>query len=349
MVKCKIFVLFFCIGFSSFADNRIKQWLNQFHPPTDSLILTFDTTYIKPLLDEVTIRYFSSVKTNDLVFVGARNHLDWYRANSLVKYGLGFGYRWLIVNWAFFSPHEQYQIDERGKTKAFDIQMNIYGYRLLFDFRYLNYSGYYLENTNERIPNWNNPRLEIQRPDISNFSVGGTLRYQFNRSQYSFKAAYDQTQQQIKSAGALFGGICYSFNSISTHDNPNIVLKDQIVTLKHLDVMVFGAGGGYAKTFVWLKKWFFALSTELYLQSSVILDEEKNNFSDIFTSPTSIIRSAFGYNTEKNYFGIKGVLDFQPYIKNENIHLYHSFSNVRLIYARRFNIEKINRRFNILK
>ena len=140
MVKYKILILFFICVLSTFADNRLKQWLNQFHPPTDSLVLTFDTNYINPLLDGVTIRYFSSVKTNDLVFISPGNHMDWYRANSLVKYGLGFGYRWLIVNWAFFSPHGQYQIDNRGKTKAFDIQMNIYGYRLLFDFRYLNYS-----------------------------------------------------------------------------------------------------------------------------------------------------------------------------------------------------------------
>jgi hypothetical protein len=349
MVKYKILFLFFICGLSTFADNRLKHWLNQFHPPTDSLVLTFDTNYINPLLDGVTIRYYSSVKTNDLIFRGPGNHLDWYRANSLVKYGLGFGYRWLIVNWAFFSPHEQYQIDNRGKTKAFDIQMNMYGYRLLFDFRYSNYSGYYLENTNDRIPNWTNRNLELQRPDISNFSVGGNLRYQFNRSRYSFKAAYDQTQQQIKSAGTLFGGICYSFNSISTHDNPNIVLKNQVLNLNHLDVMIFGVGGGFAKTFVWRKKWFFALSGELYVKSSIILDEEKNNFSDIFTAPTTLIRSALGYNSARNYFGITGVLDYQPYIQNDNIHLYHSISNFRLIYARRFNIEKFNKRFNILK
>lgn len=348
MIKHIILFLIFFYCLSTFANNKIKQWLNQFHPPTDSLILTFDTNYIKPLLDEVTIRYFSSVKTNDLIFVGQRNHLDWYRANSLIKYGLGFGYRWLMINWAFFSPHEQYKINERGNTKTFDIQMNAYGYRLLFDFRYLNYSGYYLNNTNERITNWNNPKLELQRPDLTNFSIGGNLRYQFNRSQYSFKAAYDQTQQQIKSAGALFGGICYSFNSISTQNNSSIELKNQILNINHLDVMVFGAGGGYAKTFVWHKKWFFALSAEMYLQSSVILEEEKNNFSDVFISPTTLIRSAFGYNNSKNYFGIKGVLDFQPYLKNEMIRLYQSFSNVRLIYARRFNIEKINKHFNVL-
>lgn len=331
------------------ADNRIKHWLNQFHPPTDSLILTFDTTYINPLLDGVTIRYFSSVKTNDLIFVQPGSINDWYRANSLVKYGLGFGYRWFIINWAFFSPHGQYKVDERGKTKAFDIQMNIYGYRLLFDFRYLNYSGYYLENSYKRISYWDNKNLELQRQDLTNFSVGGNLRYQFNRSKYSFKAAYDQTQQQIKSAGALFGGITYSYNSISTRENSSIVLTNRNLNLKHLDVMILGAGGGFAKTFVWKKLWFFALSAEIYLQSSVILDEQKNNFSEVFFSPTSIIRSAIGYNSHKNYFGLTGVLDFQPYIKNDNTLIYHSFSNVKLIYARRFNIEKINKRFNIFK
>ena len=35
-----------------------------------------------------------------------------------------------------------------------------------------------------------------------------------------------------------------------------------------------------ARPFVWRKKWFFALSGELYVKSSIILDEEKNNFSE---------------------------------------------------------------------
>ena len=76
MAKYKILFLIFICGLYTFADNRLKQWLNQFHPPTDSLVLTFDTTYVNPLLDGVTIRYYSSVKTNDLIFRGPGNHMD---------------------------------------------------------------------------------------------------------------------------------------------------------------------------------------------------------------------------------------------------------------------------------
>lgn len=332
-------VYLFCVNAHSESFFN-KLWYN-YLPPSDTLIETFDTNYINPLLDQVTIRYYSNLKTNDIIFKHGKN-LDLYRANTLVKYGVSVGYRWFIFNWAFLSPHGYYQEKERGQTKAFDIQMNIVGYRWLFDFRWLNYDGYYLENTVNVIDDWEDTNLELQLNELNNFSIGGNFRYQLNRKAYSFKAAFDQTQHQKKSAGTAFVGASYGFGALSSAKDSVFILSDNTVfESTNFDALSFGLGGGFAQTFVLKENWFFTLSAELYYQTSFTLDYDKGVLDDIFTTPTGIIRTAVGFNSDKNYLGITGLVDFHPYVQNNHVQVFHSFSNIRLVYARRFTVSKL--------
>lgn len=343
MLVRSVFALFIFSALCLKAAGPWNKFKNRFLPPADSVIGSFNTDFIDPLLDQATIRYYANLKSNNLVFAHDQTSFNNYKTNSLVKYGLGFGYRWIIVNWAFLAPHQAYKEEERGRTKSIDMQVNIYGYQLMSDFRLLYHQGYYLQNTSDVINTWQNNQKELQRPDVKNLSLGGNLRYQFNNKNYSFKAAFDQTQFQKRSAGTTFAGITFGYASVKKNkDEAFLLSNNKSFNFDNFENTTFGLGAGFSQTLVYKKNWFCTLTAEAYYQASFLINHSTHeDLKSLFSVPTGILRAAAAYNSPKNYFGINALIDMQPYISNNDISLYHVYSNVKLIYARRFNVEKI--------
>lgn len=331
-----LFVLLFISGSFLASNNIYTNLKSRFLPPSDSLINDYDTLFVDPMLDKLTIRYYGNYKTNDLYFLDNSENNSVYRANTQLKYGLGIGYRWLIFNWAFIAPHQNTNKAERGRTFAFDSQLNIYGKRFLFDLNIKRYRGYYLQNTTDIIPNWIN-QSELIREDIVYEKIAGNLRYQLNDKSYSFKSSYDQTQMQKRSSKSSFLGFVYGYHRMRS--DSLIILKDYNFQQKDFDVFNIGLGGGYSQTLVVKKNYFFSFTPELYYQLSWFLGEKQTEeTNNTYGSIATIIRCAAGYNSNKYFFGLNGLIGSNPMISEGEYGIQQVYSNIKLIFANRFNI-----------
>lgn len=313
------FFLFFCL-----LNIEGKEIWKKFLLNPDTLISKYDTSYVNPLPRTLAIRYYVNLKQNTLDFSSdVLQSKERFEAKDYVRYGIGFGYRWLIANGAYhFNP-------EAG-IKKYDFQINVSGRRILYDLRTQWYKGYQVKDGSFRT-------------DVSLVSLGGSLRYNFNHKKYSFKSSYDQTQWQLKSAGTPILGINYSYLQLSSDS------LFQLGTLSLADGLDFkrlniGVGGGYSQTFVRDKHWFWTFTLMVYLDNQF---QVGNNFLSVGTikiNPEP--RIAFGYNNAKYWLGVSGTFHQFPYQLSDELFLSYRYNSIKLLFVHRLNFNPLYRNEN---
>lgn len=298
------------------------------HP--DSGVLRYDTTYVKPLLNQLTLRYFLNVKQMELAVspVGENDSYD-YKAGDFVRYGFGFGYRWLILNASYaIDPLRAGPLGEKS-IRHFDIQMNIFGRTWLYDLRTQWYRGFQYKNT--------------FRPDLSILAVGGSLRYNFNNKKYSFKNTYDQTQWQIKSAGSPIAGVNVGYTLINS-DSSITFGNNTDFRFPHHETYNIAAGAGYSYTYVYKKHWFATYTITMYLDNQFYGSSKnfltKENFSLAVLAEN---RFGFGYNSHKIYVGIQGTVHHLPGKLSNNLDYTLKYNNLKLLFIHRLNFNPYNK------
>lgn len=166
-----------------------------------------DSTYIKPFRQDFSVRaytinkFFAFDKEND------KNESEdqTLRTNSPVS--LGFGASW--KNFSFgFSYGFDFMIDRnRGKTKSMEFQHHGYGRKLAYDIVIQQHKGFHNDEKNK-------DGSYLIYPDINLNMYGGSLQYIFNHKRFSYKAAFNQNERQIKSTGSLIAGTTLYYSRI---------------------------------------------------------------------------------------------------------------------------------------
>lgn len=85
---------------------------------------------------------------------------------------------------------------EKGKTKSFDFQTHKYIRKFVFDLFIQKYQGFYNDESKN---------IEIY-PDLRIQNYGLSALYILNNKRYSYKAAFNQSEKQLKSAGSILLG-----------------------------------------------------------------------------------------------------------------------------------------------
>ena len=93
-----------------------------------------------------------------------------YSPNSNLNLGLQFNYKWFGLGLAFNFPFINNDNHKYGETTRFDFQTNIFTRSLAIDLYYQKYQGFYIENPEEYIPDWDPEFPYPQRPDIVSFT-----------------------------------------------------------------------------------------------------------------------------------------------------------------------------------
>ena len=167
-----------------------------------------------------------------------------FAANSKYKLGLGFGYRWLILNAAIVSPFSNRYNNDLGKTYAVDIQMNIYAPRFQTDLRVQWIDGYYKKTQDQIYLNFENKSPYEIRNDLKLRSFGGGLSYTFNKN-YLHKHGFDQTKTMKRSGGTLLAGMRLGYLKVFTD---SILFKEPSNISIQEFVSIYGGfsfGGAY--------------------------------------------------------------------------------------------------------
>lgn len=267
-----------------------------------------------------------------------------YSPNGNFNLGAGFSYKWLGIGAAFNLGFVNNDNDLKGETTSLDLQVDLYSKRYFFNGNLQYYSGYYWQNPNVFYPDWNINDSLVVRPDITTVTAGVNGIYIFNHERFAFKAAYQYTERQIKSAGSMLLGMRFSIYSIDadssfipTHLHEFYPNSTNIGGLSSLSL---GASFGYTHTFILGKYGFVNGLLMTGLNSQVISTRDLNDDeleSAAKMSSNFTLRLALGVNKPNVYYGMNFTGD-SFLIKNPNAtELSYSYGKFRMYYGRRFS------------
>ncbi|WP_306349756.1 DUF4421 domain-containing protein [Flavobacterium sp. '19STA2R22 D10 B1'] len=271
-----------------------------------------DTTYIGKFKHEFSVEIYLAKKYTSLRYDG-KDITENYLPNTPINIGIGLSWKGfgLSISHGFNFLRDT----KRGKTRALDLQYHYYGRKLVLDFFGQNYKGLYLENGNE------GKSLEIF-PDVQLVQIGVFGQYVFNGNKFSYRAAFDQSERQLKSAGSLLvgGGVYYN----------RILINDETDTKR--SSYQFGPNVGYAYNQVIRKDFYVSGSLSFGVNGGVDENSSKLNYY-----PNVFGRFSTGYNAESwsvNFSYVDNRL-YIMYIESDPVSM--STGKFQLIFVKRFD------------
>ncbi len=262
----------------------------------------YDSAYIGSYDGMLIGRLLVSRKYTQMTFTNKQDdYRIRYSPNKTFSAGLGASYRFATINLAFGVLKPDLT---RGETRDLDLQLNNYGRRFVIDFILQLYKGFYLPDRSMA------PAGDefYVRPDLSASSIGGSFQYVLNHKKFSYRAVFQQTEVQKRSAGSFLLGMEMYVGRIKGDSAivPSMMNKSEIDTDK-MRYLEFGPNGGYAYTWV-LGRVFLTASASASLNATIKQFFDGNNVTtNVGVSPNTFLRGAAGYNTDRwsiNFFAI---------------------------------------------
>jgi hypothetical protein len=229
-----------------------------------------------------------------------------FKPNNSYSFGLGMYLFEFGFELAFAIPLEEKTISRYGESKARDIQFNLLGKKWGLDAYYQKYKGFYVTDSRVNVPG-NEPYP--QRPDIVTQNIGLTGNYVFNNQRFSFRAAYNFSEQQVFSKGSLL--MFSSLSSFKLDADSSIISESQKsifgndVAFTDLRYTSFSIAPGYTYSLVY--KHFFLNGTlavgpaHNWVRFTV---ENKPDKSETTINSFVAARIAIGYNGDRLFGGI---------------------------------------------
>ena len=209
-----------------------------------------------------------------------------------VDIGLKANYRW--IGFSIGLTHINKDPTVYGKSKRFDLTLNLYGRWMITDFIVRRYTGFYASNPYyvDRLTNTDIafPQYRSLRHTFVNFNS----MYIFNSEKYSVKAAFTQNEIQLKSSGSPLLGYYMAYHKLASDEAPiPTEYQDKFPSANRFNQitnMIIGFQVGYGHTFI--------------IKRNI-------NFS-FLVNPTFGFQTFSFRNTQKkdNYFGVEGVFKF---------------------------------------
>ncbi|MEN8125486.1 MAG: DUF4421 family protein [Bacteroidota bacterium] len=219
--------------------------------------------------------------------------------NTSLRTSLAFNYRFISFKIGY-SPKflTQSVEDEKGKTKVFKIQTDLFFNQWMQSLEYSKVKGYYIRDIQD--PNgflFNTDSDFIKLPDLNTVTFTGRTQYTFNKN-FSLKALMRQTEIQRKSAGSVITS--FTFNYLDIRDQTSI---------QDLNSLGLILNAGYMYNFVISRRWFalIGLSPGIGIEFNKVTTpfdsgNETNNDTSIVANIFSQI--GLGYNSKSFYSGI---------------------------------------------
>lgn len=276
-----------------------------------------DTSFIKKYEQRRTITAFFARKSINL-----KNQGYTLQPNSPLNLGLGYSVQNTKVNFeASLIGIRLASKDKYGKTHVIDLEAHNYGRHMVIDVFFQRYRGFYHEDKNTKVIRLS-PDLYVQR-------IGGEATYLFNSKQLSARAAFQQKEKQIKSAGSfvLGGGLYY------THLNNS---RDTAAAahLKQFSNYQLGAGAGYA--YAWVINRRFQLSGIATMGANAGNNWQAIKKGDIKFYPRVFARFSMGYLQPAWGLYFSTIIHNDRFYPETNDRLDLSTVNFQLAYIRHF-------------
>jgi hypothetical protein len=274
-------------------------------------------------------------------------------------YNIGFNFSNLLLTFAFVPPLKIGARSGRGNTKSTDIQVTIFGKRVITDINYQNYRGMYV-HSNDFIQNKSDNQFIDVRSDIKIISYGVNTMFVFDHKRYSLRGAFSFTDVQRKSSGSFMAGVYHSHVDLTCNDSSLLqyplkpYFSPAVHNIHKLSVIGAGLSAGYGYTFV-RKKILF--STALNIGAG----GQKTDFSRVGYASESLpvnltlhlnAKAAVRYDNLKFFSGVLATYDnnYTPFVISFNSENY--IGKIVLFVGYRFNLrqngEKILKKMGLI-
>lgn len=223
-------------------------------------------------------------------------------ANSITHIGLS--YKFLSFGYGFIAKFLPGNDDDdiKGKTKGNVYNLNFNFSKWQQELAYGTTKGYFLENTKDYDPNWQEGDPYFQLPDMKFTNFEGMTAYKFN-PHYSFNALTTQSERQLRSSGTFMPALLYRYYILDDKTTPTAT--STTFKSKNFEILL---GAGYYHTFVFKKSFYVGLgampaagyiTTKNFTTTSTQTTETTaNNF--VFRWD---LRSGLGYNGNRFFAG----------------------------------------------
>ncbi len=271
-----------------------------------------DSTYIDAFSQNTAAKFFLGNKFTSLTYQPSGQDPIVYNPDAKLDLGIG-------LSWKGWGGSISYGIGLGEKrTESFDWQYHHYNRHFMFDVYGQFYKGFSFENSdNEEVAYY---------PDMKISKLDGLFLYGFNGNKYSFRAAFNQSEKQLRSAGSFLLGANVDYTKITL---PEGVVSDRL-KLKHN--FFAGPAGGY--TYTWVIKERYYISALAVVGFNLGIDDLKNEF-DVY--PAVFPRLSAGYNAETWSISISGIFNnvYVSYANDENLSINTGTS--RITFVKRFD------------
>lgn len=243
-----IIILFVLIFISTLSNAQQKYW--QFIEEDKK---KDDTVYIEEFDTKFIIQPFIAGKNQRISIrdKNRENDILNYKPNLNQSVGLVASYKGLRLTLSLKIPEDNEA--KYGSTKFTLLQLNMKGRKFGLNLFFQDYRGFYLSNPDKFDTTYFAGGPFPERPDIKLTSLGFYTYYSFSKK-FSVKAAFQQSERQVKSAG--------SFMIMLSDRLDRIYSEESVIPESHKseykDLAKFRRGGfntllfqpGYGYTFV---------------------------------------------------------------------------------------------------
>ncbi len=359
-----IFHAFVPATFSQEAKNRTADSLSKkpgesrWNVKTDSLFVHDNSNLLS-----ITLPFASTYINVDLKDKRTNKVLQ-YRPHGDMTVGLDLSYKFLGLGYSVSTGSTAANDKTFGQTRYTDYSIGLSGHMYTLDLYYEDFQGFYLYNykTFPQTSKADTSRIFPQRSDMRTLSVGGAFNYIQNYKKFSYKAAFGNSEEQLKSAGSfLFGTYVSNFDLSADSGLVFGKFKHSLSGYSNIDhSRTFNAGFciGYIYTLVLKHHWYATLALNpglsyLYYDSHAFgpTDTTKLSKDSTWQVKTSAnlgfrlqSRFALGYNSPKWYMGIN--LAGDAFFQNVSItrsSLDYKVGSIRFYFGYRFNVPCLNK------
>ncbi len=307
-----------------------------------------DTTYIQSFPDQVTGRIYLGEKVSAFNINDRNiNRMLQYRPNNTLGIGLGVTIRGVGLNFSTRLPFHDPKIDKYGRTRRYDLQLHRYRGKWALDGYAQRYKGFHLNSTDD-VDSVGGTTAYPYLPGLTTLNLGLSGMYVFNGNRFTMRAAVNQQDWQIRSAGSFMAGAAFFARYIFNDESilPEYYKYPQMLDgngVRHISNYGLTIKGGYGFNYVFHKHYFVGAAADVGAGPgyTVVRNTDGTEQTGWGLNYAANLRLSTGYNADKWYGGVYVILHAERYdLPYADGSVDNALGIFRIVVARRFHTGK---------
>ena len=245
--------------------------------------------------------------------------------------GAGIGlHRIRYVNLSFAISLFPLKNESGLRTSITDIQLHSYGKKSLFDVYYQSYKGFFVEKELK-----NGQEEYSLYPDLALRQAGIEYTHIYNHRRFSARAAFEQSELQIRSAGSFLSGSGIYWHRVKLDTNMSAEYPKS-----NFDNIQIGINAGYAYSWVISRK--LLLSSIATIGVNIGNETQALRQGKIRVYPTAMVKASFVYSFKTDWsLAVTGVFNNKTIYMSANQRLFVHSPMMKLTLTKHFDFDPL--------